>query len=58
MYTRLTGIHRGSCSNFVASPHQKTPLYQAAAKGHVDTVQYLIEAGGDIHSKDDEGVSE
>ena len=40
------------------SHHQRTPLHRAAVVGHVDTVQCLIEAGGDIHSKDYEGVSE
>ena len=39
-------------------PHQVTPLHYAAAEGHVDTQQYLVEAGADIHSKDDDGVSE
>ena len=37
---------------------QRTPLHRAAVAGQVDTVQYLIEVGGDINSKDDEGVSE
>ena len=39
-------------------PHQVTPLHYAAAEGHVDTQQYLVEAGADFHSKDDDGVSE
>ena len=54
MYTRLTGL-----SLFKFAPtHQATPLHCAVAGGHVDTVRYLVGAGGDIHSKDGEGVSE
>ena len=43
---------------FVLSPHQGTPLHWAAAEGHVDTVQCLIEKGADIKIKTDNGVSE
>ena len=35
-----------------------TPLHYAAAEGHVDIVQYLVGAGGDINIKDGRGVSE
>ena len=34
-----------------------TPLHYAA-RGDVDTVEYLVGAGGDINIKDDDGVSE
>ena len=59
MYTRLTGhswidhVHI-----WFASPHQCTPLHWAASGGHVDTVTYLVVKGANIHSKDDDGVSE
>ena len=55
MYIRLD-IHGLTMFKFV-SPHQSTPLHKAAGGGQVDTVKYLIGAGGDIHRKDDEGVS-
>ena len=45
MYTSLT-------------PHQRTPLHYAAQGGFVDTVRYLVGAGGDINIKDGFGVSE
>ena len=35
-----------------------TPLHLAAEGGDVDTVQYLVGAGGDINIKDGVGVSE
>ena len=35
-----------------------TPLHYAARGGDVDTVEYLVGAGGDINIKDDDGVSE
>ena len=38
--------------------HQMTPLYLAAGRGNVDIVEYLVGAGGDIHSRDRGGVSE
>ena len=37
---------------------QGSPLNCAASGGHVDTVQYLIEAGADLNMKDNDGVSE
>ena len=43
----------------IYSPHQKTPLHDAACKGRVDIVKYLVEQGADINFKDDMlGVSE
>ena len=35
-----------------------TPLHLAAEGGHVDMVIYLVAKGANIHSEDDEGVSE
>ena len=35
-----------------------TPLHKAAIRGHVDTVQCLLDKRADIHIKDDDGVSE
>ena len=43
---------------FVYSPHQWTPLHEAARKGHVDIVRYLVEQGADINIKDEDEVSE
>ena len=53
-------IHGGPCSTiFVHSPHQFTPLHDAAHKGHVDIVRCLVEQGADINIKVGvEGVSE
>ena len=52
-------IHGGPCSTiFVHSPHQSTPLHEAACKGHVDIVRYLVEQSADINNKDRDGVSE
>ena len=48
----------GPWSNLLPSPHQVTPLHNAAAGVHVDTVRYLVGAGGDINIKDGRGVSE
>ena len=59
MYTRLTGHSWiDHVPILFASPHQWTPLRQAAEGGHVDTVYYLVEKGANIHSKDSNGVSE
>ena len=35
-----------------------TPLHEAAEKGHVGAVDYLIQAGADVNIKDNGGVSE
>ena len=40
------------------SPHQDTPLHMAAEGGHTDSVQYLIDKGGEINIKNKRGVSE
>ena len=41
-----------------ASPHQRTPLHRSAVGGHVDTVNFLVQKGANIDSKNDVGVSE
>ena len=52
-------IHGGPCSTiFVYSSHQYTSLYEAAGKGHVDIVRYLVEQGVNINIKDKDEVSE
>ena len=56
-YTRLPGLLLWTMLKFLF-PHKVTPLHYAAAEGHVDAQQYLVEAGADFHSKDDDGVSE
>ena len=43
---------------FVYSPHQESPLYMAAAAGHVHIVRYLVERGADINIKDWSQVNE
>ena len=58
MYTSQLDIHGGPCLILVPSPHQWTPLHCAAGGGHVDIMQYLVDAGGEINIKDVEGVSE
>ena len=40
------------------SPHQDTPLHVAAEGGHTDSVQYLIDKGGEINITNKRGVSE
>ena len=45
-------------SNLVSSPHQVTPVHEAAREGHVRALEYIIEAGADVNIKDDRGVSE
>ena len=51
-------IYGGPSSNLVSSPHQRTPLHNAAEGGHVHTVEYLIQAGADVSIQDNNGVSE
>ena len=52
-------IHGGPCSTiFVHSPHQSTPLHNAACNGHVHIVRCLVEQGADINIKDVVEVSE
>ena len=41
-----------------ASPHQLTPLHQAAVQGHTDTVRCLIDKGADMNIKEKDGVCE
>ena len=36
--------------------HQMTPMHWAANSGSVDTVEYLVQKGADIHSRDDDEV--
>ena len=40
------------------SPHQYTPLHQAAVSGHTETVQYLVANGAEINIRNKNGVSE
>ena len=54
MYTVYANIHG---ANLVSSPHQRTPLHEAAGGGSPDTVEYIIQAGADINIKSDDGVS-
>ena len=56
MCFRLTWCSWWTMFRFYISPNQMTPLHRAAVGGHVDTVQYLIKAGSDIHSKAVDGV--
>ena len=42
---------------FINSPHQWTPLHQAALGDHVDTVRCLVDKGADINLEDRRGVS-
>ena len=58
MYTNLTGYSGGPSSNLVSSPHQATPLHEAAGRGHGGAVELLLQAGADINIKDNFGVSE
>ena len=37
--------------------HQMTPLHVAAETGHCKILRYLIDKGGDINIKDEDGVS-
>ena len=53
--SRLTK-HIQNCSHL--SPCQYTPLHEAAASGHIDTVQYLVYKGAEINIKSNDGVSE
>ena len=59
MHTRLTGYSWiDHIQILVGSPHQRTPLHQAAASGHVETAQVLVENGADINVEDTDGVCE
>ena len=40
----------------IVFPHQMTPMHWAANSGSVDTVEYLIQKGADIYSRDDDEV--
>ena len=55
MCTNLTGC---SWWTKVSSPHQRTPLHNAAEEGHADSVELLIQAGAVVNIKDYDGVSE
>ena len=45
--------------SLIYSPHQRTPLLDAAYERHVDIVRYLVEQGANPNIKDDAcGVSE
>ena len=43
---------------FGVNLYQGTPIHRAAGKGHLDTMNYLIEKGASINIKDEYGVSE
>ena len=40
------------------SPHQKSPLSEAASIGNIDILRYLADKGADVNIKNDSGVSE
>ena len=52
LYIRPTG------HSYVLSPHQWSPLHWAADGGHVNVVKFLVEKEANLHSEDDDGVSE
>ena len=55
MYTMYANIHG---ANLVPSPHQRTPLHEAAGGSDGGAVELLLQAGADINIKRDDGVSE
>jgi len=59
MYTtcRLTG-HSQVAMFKIVSPHQWTSLHLAAREGHLDEVKLLLNKGADIHTMNDNGVSD
>ena len=59
LYSRLPHHSWWTLFNYFAySSHQYTPLHNAAHKGHMHIVRYLVEQGADINIKDKNGVSE
>ena len=49
-------IHSGH--HHFLSPPQMSPLHWAAEEGHVNIVKFLVEKGANLHSEDEDGVSE
>eukprot|EP00117_Sycon_ciliatum_P038337 scpid39394/ scgid28504/ Ankyrin repeat domain-containing protein 16 len=49
--TRLVKSY-GADPSSISSVHAMTPLHYAAKEGHLGTVQYLMQLGVDVHSRD------